>query len=217
MNDAAPRTPRLILWPAVITLLIIALRLAGEVNGWIHVDAGGSFALLGITWCVFLFGGWFGRRLSNHGYLPRMQRAWVWMLVLALVLVGGVMWSFAKIDPKDASDAGYAALREQGMIAGWIALAAMVATFVVWRRLAWTLFCYGLVARLGVLAATWLAKTQGWETHHVKFGPASILRPTVGETVGGAAYPQLLFWVPFTVVMGTLTGSLFARRRPITD
>jgi len=214
MDDAAPRTFRLIVWPSVITLLITAVRLLGEVQGWINVDAGGAFAPLGITWCVFLFGGWFGRRLSNLGSTPRVRRPWVWLLLLALLMVGGVMWRFSRLDPNDASDAGFAALRAQGQIVGCIALAAMVATFAVWPRLAWTLLCYGVVARLGVLAATWLAKDQGWITHHVKFGPAGILRASTAETMIGAAFPQLLFWVPFTVVMGTLTGSLFARSRP---
>lgn len=214
MSDAAPRTFRLVFWPSLLTLLITAVRLLGEVQGWINVESGGALSPLGITWCVFLFGGWFGRWLSRDGSMPRMRRAWAWQLGLALLMVGGVMWSFSKLDPTDTSDAAFAALREKGFVVGIIALAAMVATFAVWPRLAWTLLCYGVVARIGVLAATWLAKDQGWITHHVKFGPAGILRASTAETMTSAAFPQLLFWVPFTVVMGTLTGSLFARRRP---
>jgi len=212
--SAAPRTFRLILWPSVITLAITAVRLLGEVEGWINVDAGGAFALLGITWCVFVFGGWFGLHLARAGSVPRVTRAPLWLLLLALAIMAVAGWQFGGLDRKDTSDAAFELLREKGLIVCVCALVAMLVTFALWPRQAWTMLCYGVVARLGVLAATWLAKHQGWETHHVKFGPAQIQRESMADTMIGAAFPQLLFWVPFTVVMGTLTGSLFARRRP---
>ena len=32
-------------------------------------------------------------------------------------------------------------------------------------------------ARIGVVAQAWFAKTNGWNTHYTKFGPAGIERP----------------------------------------
>ena len=67
--------------------------------------------------------------------------------------------------------------------------------FVVWHRLAWTLLLYAIPARVTVVAFTWLAKQNGWDTHYTKFGPAGIERP-MGETIAAASLAQLGFWIP---------------------
>jgi len=49
-----------ILIPAIITLGITLLRLAGELAHWsprfFSPEAGGGFAIIGISWLPFLFG-----------------------------------------------------------------------------------------------------------------------------------------------------------------
>ena len=84
--------------------------------------------------------------------------------------------------------------------------------FAVWPRLAATLLVYGLPARATVVALTWVAKTNGWDTHHVKFGPQAFEYDLEG-TVVSASLAQFGVWVPLTIVFGTFAGSWFARRR----
>lgn len=207
-----PSTLRLLLWPSLITLAISIARLVSEVNGWLTNVSGGRLLPLGITWCVFVFGGWMGWRLARAGAGPRCRRPWLWALLALLAAVGTVMWGFRPLLEADRSDATFALLREAVIRGVVVALVAGAAMFAVWPRLAWTLLLYGLGARGTVLAFTWLAKHQGWDTHYTKFGPPGIERESMAETMTSAAIAQLGFWVPFTILGGVLAGSLLARR-----
>ena len=60
-------------------------------------------------------------------------------------------------------------------------------------------------------AITWLAKNQGWDTHYTKFGPKGWTFDMAG-TMTRTAVMQLGFWIPITIVFGTLLGVvLFGR------
>ena len=61
-------------------------------------------------------------------------------------------------------------------------------------------------------ALTWLAKSEGWNTHYTKFGPQGFERD-LPSTLASASLAQLGMWVPLTVVFGCVVGTLFARRR----
>jgi hypothetical protein len=210
MSDAPPCTLRLILVPSIVTLLVSVARLVGELQGWVTDQSGGAAHVLGITWLVFVFGAWFGWQLLRRGAGPRQSRPFLTMLVLAMAMAGTGIWQFSGIDRQAVDDTAYQALRAAVVVIVGVSLAAMLLTFTVWGRLAWTLLCYGLLARGTVVAIAWLAHTNGWHTHHVKFGPAGIERE-IGDTMLSACISQFGFWVPFTVVFGTLVGSLFAR------
>lgn len=80
MDHANAPLLRLIFWPSLVTLLVSIARLVAEVQGWTTTMSGGSGALLGITWLVFVFGGWFGWRFGRAGSAPRVRRAWLWSL-----------------------------------------------------------------------------------------------------------------------------------------
>ena len=64
----------LILWPAVITLAVTLLRLAGELMGGsdtlFNRAPGGAGAIVGIVWLVPVFGYYFGHRLARLGVRP---------------------------------------------------------------------------------------------------------------------------------------------------
>ncbi len=206
---------RLILWPTILTLVINVLRLVLQVQGAMATRTGGSASPLGVTWLGFVFGGWFGWRLQKTGHRPMLPWSVLWAVVLLGAMVFAVVNGFGGIDRTDQSAAGYAALRE--VIAGivLVSLAAAALSFVVWPRLALALLLYAIPVRLTVLAFTYLAKVQDWDTHYTKFGPAGI-ELDLGETMYAASVAQLGFWVPFTVVTGMVTGtivSFFAGRR----
>ena len=200
---------RLILWPSVITLLITAVRLIGEWQGWINRQSGGAGALLGIVWLVFVFGAWFGIRLSRSGSLPRPRRAWPYAALLLLALFGVAAWQFGPIASAGA-EVTFERLRAAVLAIMVFAVPIALVTFFLWPRLAMTMAIYGLIARAGVVAATAVAKAAGWDTHYTKFGPSGLEREFT-DTIASAAIAQFGLWVPVTIVGGVFVGTLFAR------
>lgn len=205
-------TLRRVALPVFITAAITALRLYGEVDGWIDPRSGGGGFWLGITWLVILFGAWFGLSLRREGSQPSRSPVWAYALPALILLVAAVGWRFRPLLEADQSEATFQLLRESVLILVAIALFLMVLPILAWPRLAWTLFVYGLLSRALVVAVTWYAKHMEWDTHYTKFGPPGIERDMAG-TMQSALIAQLGFWVPFTVIAGSVAGGVFARRR----
>lgn len=203
---------RLVLWPLVLTTVISVARLVGEVQGWISPRSGGALHPLGITWLAFVFGAWFAIRLQRAGSSPRLARARLVATLGMLGLAAAVAWQFRPFVGQAADDATFGRLRTAVLVLVAIASAAATLAFAVWPRLAWTMLCYALPARLVVFLITWFAKVQGYDTHHVKFGPPGIER-ALPDTLLATALAQGGFWVPFTVVGGVAIGVWFARGR----
>lgn len=217
MPATTSSTVRLILWPSLITLAVSITRLVGQLQGWITTRSGGEGALLGITWLAFLCGGWFGIRLRNSGSAPALRPAWLWTLLPPLAFFGAFgyrMYCYqqAGFTMQDQSDAAYEHIRQTLQLAVLVGGVGMLLTFATWARLAWTLLLYGLVARVGVVAITYVAKTQGWDTHYTKLGPGGIEKD-LGETMIAACIAQFGMWVPFTVMFGGFVGCLFAKKK----
>src|SRR6188474_1589377 len=74
-GSGSPSMKSLVLVPALITLGITLLRLAGELMGWSPVffsrAAGGAGAIVGIVWLVPVFGFLFGRKLAESSPAPK--------------------------------------------------------------------------------------------------------------------------------------------------
>lgn len=208
-----PSPLRLILWPSLLTLGISVARLVAEVQGWLTSASGGRLLPLGITWCVFVFGAWFGWRLSRAGAGPRLRKPWAFALVALLAAIGTAAFLFRPLVAADQSEATFERVRHAVLVIAAVAASGALLMFVVWPRLAWTLLLYALPARGTVVALTWLAKHQGWDTHYTKFGPPGIERDMAG-TIESACFAQFGFWVPFTILGGVFAGCLFAKRSP---
>ncbi len=213
MTETRSSTLRLILWPSVITLVINIVRAVGQHEGWFTKASGGGGALVGITWLPLVFGPWFAWRLRKGGSTPRVARPWTWSLLAVLPLViGGALTVPALLDA-NADEAGYATLRTAALAAIAGAVIGAIRQFVVWPRLAWILLVYAIPARLTVVALTWFAKSNGWDSHYTKFGPKGWEFDMEG-TMSRAALMQLGFWVPVAVLSGTLLGTaLFGRAK----
>lgn len=212
MNESPPAILPLILWPSVVTLLVSVARLVAEVQGWTTTASGGRFAWLGISWLAFVFGGWFGWRLGRAGSMPSVPRAWLWPLLAFLLIAGTAAWRFRQIDMKDSTPAAMPPLRTAVWIIIGVAVPMALLQFMVWRRLAATMLLYGSLARVTVIGLTWLAKDRGWDTHYTKFGPGGV-EVDMADTMASATTAQLGFWVPFTIVAGTLVGAIVGGRR----
>lgn len=161
MNQSASgqlsSTVRLIFVPALVSLIVTLWRLTGELLQWsarfYNPEAGGSGAIVGITWLAPVFGIYFALHLTRTG-----QK---------------------------------------------------------------TLLAYGLAARLPVILIMALAIQGGWGTHYDA-------RPGGFPEMGWHAaflwlgfFPQLLFWVSFTIVIGAFFGTpaalIFQRRKAVAE
>ena len=102
---AKPSALRLVWVPALITLGVTLLRLAGELLHWSESlfsrAPGGGAALVGIVWLIFVFGAWFGWRLAREGEQPVvLGPAFGWPL-LGFVLNTGVFVGALFLWPAD--------------------------------------------------------------------------------------------------------------------
>lgn len=206
---------RLVLGPAVLTLLVSVLRLVGQINGWNPTvfgrpEAGGSGALLGISWLIFLFGLWFGIRLQRGGAGPRSKGRALLVSLLAIgVLMGGMqgLQSLELVSIPDADHPG----EPRGMpwLIGLLVGAALVSA-LAWGRAALTLFVYGLLARIPVAIITVIALGQpSWNTHYTQI-PKFFTNIADADRAMFLLMPQMTFWPALTVVMGTAMACLGA-------
>lgn len=205
-NESRVSITRLIAIPAVITLGVTFLRLAGELNHWgmpwFGSAAGGQGAIVGISWLPFIFGPYFAIRLSRTGNaLQSASKAWGYLgLGFVVLIASGIVLGLTA--------------PEQIIALVIIASAGMlVAAFVPlkgWRALAQTLIAYAFAARVPVLIVMFFAMRgnggAGWGTHYdaVESGMASL--PFTSKFFYGAFLPQLTFWIAWTVIIGMLAG-----------
>jgi hypothetical protein len=212
VKDSQPSLLRLILWPTIVTFLVNVARLVVEQQKAGTTASGGAGYWLGITWLPLVFGGWFGWQLRRQGSPPTLRPAWVWSLIALLAVAGVAVWQFSQIDRTDSSPSAMPPLRAAVLTIVAVAIPLALLQFAVWRRLALTLLLYGLVARATVVVLTWVAKSNEWDTHYTKFGPGGI-QVDMADTMVSATIAQLGFWVPFTIVAGTLAGAIVGGRR----
>lgn len=191
---------RLILVPALVTLGITLLRLAGEVMNWsprlFSREAGGAGAIVGIVWLVPVFAIYFALKLLRAGDRPRLGYAALHCLA-AIALIALAMWAIqaAHVGPRT-----FIAL---------FALAALAALAVAWRgwpTLGRTLVAYGLAARVPVAIVMLVAMGIGWGTHYEKGPPGFPPMSVLASWFWIGLVPQLTLWMGFTVVFGILFG-----------
>jgi hypothetical protein len=200
---------RLILFPALITLGVTVLRLVGELNQWSRMwfttDMGAS--IVGIVWLAPVFGIYFAIRLVRNDNAPSSYwRAPAFAgLGVAIILARGIF----------AEGLGLLGLQPTfhvRLVFIWVLLAlAALATLPGWPALFKTQLAYAYTARVPVAIVMFFAYRGHWGTHY-DAAPSD-----VPAGIGLWAkylwldfFPQLVFWVGFTVVAGMLFGSVVA-------
>jgi len=193
----------LILVPALITLAVTVLRLAGELLRWSPTffsrEAGGAGAIVGIVWLVPMFGVYFALRLMRLGQGPSSVGRAVGISLLALLILPATVALALRID-----------LPLRIGVFGVGSIVALLVAFRAWPTLAKTLFAYGLAARIPVVVIMLVAILGNWGTHY-ELGPPGF--PEMGPVPRWSwigLLPQLTFWMAFTVVIGSLFGGLAA-------
>ena len=191
---------RLIGGPSVITLAVTLVRLVAELGHWsktwFNPEPGGFLAVVGIVWLVPVFGVYFALRLSAVGQGPERVGHAIGHAVLAAILlvIGFYLFNRGIIQ----------GLR--GVVVMWT-LAALSAAiqFPTWRRLFRVLLAYAYAARLPVAIVMAVATWADWHTHYSTAQPGESKLLTY-FLFGFVA--QLVWWVAFTVVVGSLFGTM---------
>ncbi len=193
----------LIVVPALISLGITVLRLVGELSRWSPTffsrEAGGAGALVGIVWLVPVFGIYFALKLGRRGHGPVSRSRAIGYAVagVALFVVIGVAASRFQLP----------LLKQLLLFNGAAALSALVA-YRGWPELAKMNLVYGLAARIPVAIVMFIAMSQNWGTHY-ELGPPGLPEMSLlAKWTMIGLLPQLVFWIGFTVVVGSLFGSL---------
>jgi hypothetical protein len=210
-SQAAVSTGQLVLVPALISLGITLLRLVGELNRWsptfFNREPGGPGALVGIVWLVPVFGLYFAWRLSAAGRGPKSRGRALGYALAGLLLFVVLYLAVARLVPS--------LLGRVVLINCAAAISALVA-YRGWPELGLTEVAYGLAARIPVALVMLVAMAANWGTHY-EFGPPGF--PELGllpKWLAIGLMPQLVFWVGFTVLVGSLFGGLvpLVRRAP---
>jgi hypothetical protein len=195
----------LILVPAVISLAITVLRLVGEFQNWspalFSKEAGGGGAVVGISWLAPVFGIYFALKLSSAGEGPSsVGRPILFSLLGVVIMAAGFTGALALSQP---GQLGAAAL---------VTIASVVALLVQrkpWPSLFRTTLAYGYAARIPVAVLMFFAIMGDWGTHYdVPPTPDFPAMHWVVKWLLIGAIPQLIIWIAFTVITGTLFGSI---------
>ena len=216
MAQTAPHSElpigRLIFIPAVITLGITILRLVGELQNWptrlFNPAAGGDGAIVGISWLPPIFGIYFALRLSKMGFAPERLGGAIWRALIGLVImVGGAFVSVGVFEQSSV------------LFFLTINLAAAIAVavqFSGWPELFKVLLAYGYAARIPVVIIMYFAIRGSWGTHYDAPPPNLPEMDFWQKYLIIGVLPQLIIWIAFTVVVGSLFGSIgaaLARRK----
>ncbi len=209
----SPSIAHLVLVPAIITLGITILRLAGELHHWprpwFDSAAGGGGALVGISWLPIVFGPYFALRLAGaaDGPLSTGRAAGFAVLGLIVLFLGGFLLASTFSRPSPLLS-----------LAGFLLM--LIAAFtprIGWRRLGNVLFAYAFAARIPVLIVMFFAMRgnggAGWGTHYDASGPLFAHAPFGTRFLFEAILPQMTLWIGYTLVVGSLTGIIAAAIR----
>jgi hypothetical protein len=214
MSHSDLNVKKLIMVPALIALAITIARLVGELAGGsstlFNRDAGGGGALVGIVWLVPIFGVYFAVKLVRQGFGPASAGRLIGLAVAGLVIAGvaiALVFSLTG-DPNVSVSFGGAIAQQLG--AAIVTLVVVLILRKGWPAFFQTLLSYAFASRIPVLIVMLIAMLGDWGTHY-ELGPPGY--PEMGfltKFILIALFPQMTFWIMFTMVVGTLCGGVAA-------
>jgi hypothetical protein len=206
---------RLIVVPAIITFAVTLLRLIGELQHWspkfFSREAGGAGALVGIVWLVPIFGIYFAIRVNQAGHGPTSRGRAIGFALAGLL--AGIVLSFAIFKLSLPIVATIVLANLASFLALWIAYRG-------WPELGKVEVIYGLAARIPVALVMLVAMAANWGTHYELGPPGFPVMSLVSKWFLIGLLPQLSLWIAFTVIVGSLFGSLallFQKRRQVSE
>jgi hypothetical protein len=198
---------KLILVPALITLGVTLLRLAGELMHWSPVlfnpAAGGGGALVGIAWLVPIFGIYFGLKLARAGYGPGSKGAAIGYAVLAFAVMPVFGFLAVSLGLPQQSLATFGVFIVLSIVGAFLAHRA-------WPALGKTLLAYALAARIPVILVMLFAILGNWGTHYDVPPPNFPEMSPLAKWFAIGVLPQLTIWIWFTMAAGAIAGTITA-------
>jgi hypothetical protein len=202
-------TLKLIAIPAAISLVVTLVRLLGELFHWserwfttrtLNVVPAGLTWVFGITWLALPFGAYFAWRLVRAGYGPASR------IKLLLCVVVGIVITLAGLFLRPPLPF------PQILLYIWLTMVIAAAVQLAgWPELVRVLLAYGLAARIPVVVVMFFAMLGNWGTHYDYVGmPAEFNMSFWPRFLWLAFFPQLIFWVGYTILTGSLAGSIVA-------
>ena len=204
---------KLILVPSLITLGVTILRVVGELQNWSPIlfgkAAGGGGAIVGIAWLAPIFGFYFALKLSGTGAGPAKLGKTFALCGLGLLLLaaGGFLLVSAQFASFAKALTGFSLMAASVVVQLW-----------GWPSLTKVLVAYGYAARIPVMIVVFLAFRGSWGTHYDALPPGYESKGFASDFIGFGVLPQMILWIAFTVLVGTLFGAVAAaiatRRKP---
>jgi hypothetical protein len=193
----------LILVPAVITLAVTLVRLAGELQGWSPTffsrAAGGAGSIVGIVWLVPIFGVYFAVKLARAGTAPGAGQV-IGYAAMGLVLAVAGTFGAVKVLPTNRN--------AQFLVIMVLCVIAAAIAYRGWAALGRTLLAYGLAARVPVALVMLAAIFANWGTHYDVPPPGFPAMGPFAKWFYIGFLPQMFLWVPFTIIVGALLGGI---------
>jgi len=209
-NDHQESTFKLIAVPFIISLFVTLTRLTGELRHWSEIwfyrGTSGIVPTLtnwfvGITWLAIPFGIYFAYKLSKSGTIAAdLNKVVILAVIGPVVMYGGFLLvaRFVNVGPPAAL-----------LIIWSVSVISAAIQFFGWRPLFKTLLLYGLASRAVVALVMFLAMRGNWGTHYDYFDMPPALKTNLwSEYFWLAFFPQLIFWVGYTIVLGSLSGGI---------
>jgi hypothetical protein len=189
--------------PAVITLAVTLLRLVGELQHWsprlFSREAGGAAALVGIVWLVPIFGIYFAMRLNQAGHGPSSRGRAIGYALAALAVGAVLTFAVVKLSLPIVPTIVLANL--SSLLSLWIAYRG-------WPELGKLEVLYGFSVRIPVALLMLVAMAANWGTHYELGPPGFPEMGLVSKWLLIGLMPQLFAWIAFTVIVGSVFGSL---------
>src|SRR5215510_1568840 len=178
---------RLILIPSIITLVVTLLRVVGELQHWSH--------------------SLFNPSAGGGGALVGIT----W-----LVPIFGIYFAL-KLSDAGEGPIGLARAIGVAVLGLLLMVIAGALQFWAWPALSKALLAYGYAARIPVAILMFFAIRGSWGTHYDALPPGFSAMSFWPTYIRIGLFPQLIFWIAFTMIVGTLFGSLataiFSRRK----
>ncbi|MGH9827533.1 MAG: hypothetical protein ACREDR_30265, partial [Blastocatellia bacterium] len=158
---------------------------------------------VGITWLAPVFGIYFAIKLSGTGEGPDSAGKAIALGVgSVVVLFAGVMLFAPRPKPL------FPGALPVGLV---IVVVAAILPAAGWRRLFSVLLAYGYSVRIPVAILMYFAIRGNWGTHYDVVPPSFPANVSFWpKYIQIGVLPQLIFWVAFTIVSGSLFGSIVA-------
>ena len=206
---------RLIVVPAVITFAVTLLRLVGELQHWsprfFSREPGGAGAIIGIVWLVPIFGVYFATRLNQAGHGPTSRGRAIGFALAALAVEFVLVFTMFKLSLPIVTTI---------VLSNLVSFLSLGIAYRGWPELAKVEVIYGLTARIPVALLMFVAMSANWGTHYELGPPGFPQMSLVSKWFVIGLLPQLSLWIAFTVIVGSLFGSLtllFQKRRQVSE